>query len=323
MKRPNLFLVGEPKSGTTSMQRYLAQHPDVFMCDFKEPRFFATDLHRESDAFHGGQGYFPIRSEAEYLALFSDAGAQRVIGEASPHYLFSLEAAAAIQRFAPDAKVLILLRDPVDFLHSWHTEMVARLHEDEESLEAALALEPERRRGRGIPRSTGTPSFLYYSEWTKYAEHIRRFQERFPADRIKIVVFEELVRDTPRLYREVLEFIGVSPDFEAEFSVHNPARVPRFKAIRRISRHPWVWGTARRLIPSSAYAAMDRALSSTLTREQQKSTLDEGLRSRLRNQLRPQVDELSRLLGRDFAALWRYAEPDDGGSARAPQQHPR
>jgi len=316
MKRPNLFVVGEPKSGTTSMHIYLGQHPDIFMCSFKEPRYFATDLHRESDTFHGRPCYFPIRREAEYLKLFLGAGSESIIGEASPHYLFSKEAASGIHRFDPEAYILMLLRNPVDFLHSWYTELVSLLHEDAETLEEALELEPERRQGNEIPRCVGTPSFLHYSEWTRYSDHIRRFSERFPADRIKIVVFEELIRRTLEVYREILDFLGVDPDFEADFSVHNPASVPRFKLARRIIRHPLIWNTARKLTPLSAYGAwMDGAVSGLIRREQEKSSLDEGLRLRLMEQLRPEVEELSRLLGMDFVTLWRYAEAKPGDDA--------
>jgi hypothetical protein len=306
MKKPNFFLVGQPKSGSTSMYHYLAAHPDIFMCPFKEPRYFALDLHRESDRFHGRRGYFVIRTEEEYLDLFQGAEAERVIGEASPHYLFSKEAAEAIHAFASGAKILIMLREPVDFLHSWYWEMTARQHETEKSFEKALELEPRRQRGKGIPKTVGTPSFLYYSEWVRYSEQIRRYTELFEREQIKVVVFEEFTTQTDRIYRDVLEFLGVDPGFQADFSVHNPSRVPRFKVLRRVSRIPVFWNAARAFLPRSAYGRIDEVLSRIVTRPQEKPALDEELSRRLKERFRPEVEALGRLLGRDFVSLWHY-----------------
>ena len=306
MTKPNLFLVGQPRSGTTSLYRYLDQHPEIYMCPFKEPRYFARDLHREGDRFHGRPSYFAIRTEAQYLELFAGAGGQPIVGEASPQYLFSHDAAGLIHDFCPEARILIILREPVDFLYSWYTELKARLHETAPSFEAALDLEPRRREGFDIPNTVGTPSFLYYSEWVRYGDGIRRYLDCFAKEQIKIIAFDDLTRANGDSYREVLCFLGVDPEFEADFEIHNTHKVPRFPAIRRITRHPLVWNLARKLIPQSVYGAADDILSQVLTRPEIKQPIDDALRDRLRARFRPEVEDVSRLTDRDFAGLWGY-----------------
>src|SRR4029078_338240 len=97
--RPNLFIVGAPRSGTTALHAYLSTHPDVFMSDPKEPMYWADDLPGAMRSSHA-----PVATLDEYLALFAKAEPRhRVIGEASPIYLRSRSAIPRIEAFAPDA----------------------------------------------------------------------------------------------------------------------------------------------------------------------------------------------------------------------------
>ena len=96
MVKPNLFIVGAPKSGTSALYRFLKQHPDIFMPKYKEPHFFSKDLQKESDIFHGFLKHYPFRSEDQYLSLFSGAKDEKIIGDASTHALFSNVAAKEI-----------------------------------------------------------------------------------------------------------------------------------------------------------------------------------------------------------------------------------
>src|SRR5665647_751711 len=110
LKRPDFFIVGAPKCGTTAMNNYLAQHPDVFMAQ-KEIHYFGSDLKMRVKV-----------SESEYLNYFQNAEEKKLIGEASVWYLFSEKAAAEIKAFSPQAKIIIMLRDPIDVLHSLHSQ---------------------------------------------------------------------------------------------------------------------------------------------------------------------------------------------------------
>jgi hypothetical protein len=195
MDKVNLFIVGEPKCGTTALHDLLGQHPDVYMSSYKEPRFFATDLMRESDAFHGSQRQYPIRTPGQYTKLFAGRDRERVIGESSTNYLFSREAAANIHRYNPDARIIALFRNPLDFVLSWHQQMVSSLHEDVTDLATALSLEAERVQGRSLPRNVGTPSYLYYSLQAAFAGHLRRYLDLFAPEQLKVLIYEDFRRD--------------------------------------------------------------------------------------------------------------------------------
>ncbi|MCP4662264.1 MAG: sulfotransferase domain-containing protein, partial [bacterium] len=155
MKRPDFFIVGAPKCGTTALYHYLSEHPQVFLPEFKEPHFFAEDL---STPDH-------ICSEQEYLELFLPAGDEhRAVGEGSVWYLFSSTAARRIREFAPEAKVIVMFRSPVEMFVSLHNQMMASLYEEERDPERAWALQEARRRGEHLGELCEEPRVLQYGE---------------------------------------------------------------------------------------------------------------------------------------------------------------
>ena len=109
MPIPNFFIVGAPKCGTTALCEYLKYHPNVFMSTPKEPHYFAEDFER----------YRHVKTEDKYLALFGDCNDRHLmIGEASVFYLRSTRAVSLIRDFNPDAKIIVMLRNPVDMVYS-------------------------------------------------------------------------------------------------------------------------------------------------------------------------------------------------------------
>ncbi|MFO8015518.1 MAG: sulfotransferase [Candidatus Woesearchaeota archaeon] len=306
MKKPNLFIVGFPKSGTTAMYEYLKQHPQVFMSDYKEPRFFATDLHKESDSFRGEGSFFPVRTLPEYLKLFEGAGSRPVIGEASPHYIISKDAASNIHRFNPSAKILILVREPVGFLQSFHSEMVFNLHETEKDMEKALALESERRKGKNLPESAGTPSLLYYSEWLKYSDNIRRYLREFPRKQVKIIIFDDFRRDNHKVCRDIYRFLGIDDSFRPSSCTPNPNKELRFAFLKAFLRKPLVWRIIHRVIPLKLYGLVENIFKKLFMKEAPRKKISPHLRRKLMRKYKPEVKKVSRLLGRDLVSMWGY-----------------
>src|SRR5438093_448879 len=139
--RPDFFIVGAPKCGTTAMYAYLRQHPQIFMPFHKEPLFFGSDLTTR----------YGRMSLEEYLALFADASRGQRIGEASAWYLYSATAAAEIKAFAPDAQIVVMLRDPVEVMRAQHSQLLFNMQETLTSFAEALAAEADRRAGRRLP----------------------------------------------------------------------------------------------------------------------------------------------------------------------------
>ena len=131
VKKPNFFLVGAAKSGTTTLSKMLEAHPEVYLSPIKEPNYFSKDILPEKfepvyrkNTFFADKTYFSqkplkkvhlsfVREEKEYMALFEDAGNEKAIGECSTSYLYSSEAAEEIRKFQPDAKIIVILRNPV------------------------------------------------------------------------------------------------------------------------------------------------------------------------------------------------------------------
>ena len=133
--RPDLFLVGAPKCGTTAFSDYLSQHPDIFMAR-KEMHFFGADLRFAP--------HFYRRDEAEYLAQFAARNNQRRVGEASVWHLFSKTAAAEIKAFSPEARIIVMLREPVEMMYSLFHYFRFDGNENLPTFEAALNAELSR-----------------------------------------------------------------------------------------------------------------------------------------------------------------------------------
>src|SRR6185437_15169184 len=112
--RPTFFIVDAPKSGTTALDSYLADHPSIHMARPKEPHYFATDLPRYRD----------VSTESDYIRLFDTKGEEKIGGDASVFYLYSNEAIRLIKRFDSGAKLILMLRNPVDIVHSFHSQLL-------------------------------------------------------------------------------------------------------------------------------------------------------------------------------------------------------
>jgi hypothetical protein len=298
MRRPDFFIVGAPKCGTTALYEYLKQHPEVFMPgEAKEPTFFGSDFNSE----------FFIRDETKYLSLFSAARHEKRIGEASVWYLYSKLAAREIKAFAPAAKIIIMLRDPVEVIHSLHSQLLYSGYEDLEDFEEALGAEAERRRGLRLPRFPQLVEALYYREVVKYAEQVQRYFFVFDRAQIKVIIYDDLKRDTGQIFRETCSFLDVDPQVRVPFRVFNSHKRVRSRTLRDFTRRPpgiaprW----AKKLIPLDVRKRLMWSLVKAVlrfnTKYEERPPLPAELRSRLQVEFAPEVDRLSKLLGRDLS----------------------
>ncbi|MDX1625007.1 MAG: sulfotransferase [Wenzhouxiangellaceae bacterium] len=298
---PDFFIVGAPKCGTTSMGRYLNQHPEIFVIR-GEPHYFGTDIEYNS----------PRLKKAQYQALVRASGGKPVVGERSTWYLYSRRAAEEIHAANPRARIIAMLRNPAEMMHSLHAHHLQRgRRDDAPTLAAALEREPERRRGRGIPAAARFPESLFYSAIPRYTDQLRRYLQRFGHERVHVIVFDDLVADAPGVYRRALEFLGVDPDFRPDFSVHNvSAPTPDSWLFRR-----WKSSTlryrARSLVPETLYTRLRRRRQrkqSAMARSTPRPPLTVETRRRIARSFTEEVDRLESLLERDLSA-WR---PEDG-----------
>lgn len=304
-RKPNLFIVGHPKSGTTALHFFLNQHPDIYMSALKEPSYFCKDFHRESDAFHRRRLFFEIREEDQYIELFSKAGDKKIVGESSASvYLYSQSVAEEIYRFNPDAKIIIMLRNPADFLHSLHNQFMILGYEDVEDFRTALSLEEERWAGKYISSGVRTPSFLYYSQWIKYAEQIKRYYEFFDPSQVKVIIFEEFKENNDRIYSDTLRFLDINPDFIPEFGEVNPTKRPRYKKLNSLLFNPLLKKMVKTVCPPIFYDRILDGAFKLFMKEESRARLEHSIRNEVMEKCRENMSELEALLGIDLKQKW-------------------
>lgn len=225
--QPNLFIVGAPKCGTTAWVTYLSRHEDVFFCDPKEPHHFNTDIPEFRWA----------RSREEYLGLFADAGKAKAIGEASILYLYSRDAAENIHAFAPEARILIFVRSPAKFIPSYHQQQLYNLDEDVTALARAWHLSG-RRTSADLPTGCRDPKLLDYKSVGLFGAQAERYLTRFGEDRVRIVRFEDWVKDPRKTYLLLLDFLGLHDDGQVDFEQVNAAHDHRSQLLAGLTQRP-------------------------------------------------------------------------------------
>jgi Sulfotransferase family len=314
---PDFFIVGHEKCGTTALYRMLRSHPQIFMPDLKEPRFFSPDLsgRGRGRSVPPTAGVRPHTLE-DYLALFAAAGPEQRAGEASPQYIRSAAAASAIADVQPAARIIAILREPASFLSSYHLQCLNSDLETEKSFRKALALEGPRREGREIPRRCEAPDRLLYSDHVRYVEQLRRFHAVLPPEQVLVLIYEDFRRDNEAAIRTVLRFLEVDETIPVEAIKTEPLKATRFVhlhqmtyAVRVAKNKPAMAGPVARaasmLVPRRL---RDTALETAWRRivYTQPGAPDDELMQDLRRRFKGEVVALSDYLGRDLVTLWGY-----------------
>jgi len=275
---PNLFIVGAPKGGTTTLWRYLDQHPDIFMCPAKEPNFFLDPTP-------------PVRvpTEDAYLRLFSGAGDERWLGEASGRYFSDPATPGLIEATVPEARIVISLRDPVERAYSsyWHdvkfgieTRPVAVVVDEQlDASELPVGADPEKKH-----------VYLGF-----YSQHVKRFLDRF-GNAARVGFLEDLHADPTRESASIFDFLGVDPEVARQISpgAHNVFAQPRNRLAARLMASPTARAGGRAVFPEPLRTWVE----SLVLRRGQKPPLDDALRERLQAAFEADREPLERLLGR-------------------------
>lgn len=279
---PNLFVVGAPKAGTTSLWRYLGEHPDIYMSPVKEPSFFSK------------RRTHPTPEEAApYLELFAAARGEKLRGEASPGYMTRKTVPATIRRLSPDAKIVISLREPIERTHSSYMSLVS------DGVETRSFLEVVRDDLAGLR----LPDRPIYVKPNLYAEGVLRYQEAF-GDQLHVLFFESLAANPAKTMRRLYEFLGVDPAFAERFDPkpHNQLRQPRNRAIERLLAARRL---GRRLVP----APLREPVAQAVTKPAVKPRPDEESVALLRDAYGPDVQAVREMVGGLPKAWERHFPP--------------
>ncbi|NUQ64913.1 MAG: sulfotransferase [Pirellulales bacterium] len=295
MTLPTFLIIGVAKGGTTSLFRYLEQHPQVFMCAMKGTNYFGYEDARAWKWHDEGDPpllrNFPVHTFQEYQAAFAGGTGAVAVGEASPQYIRCPTAARRIHECLPDVKLIVSLRNP-----------------------AARAFSGFLMRMRRGERVGGI-----YEELTAASSHVResfyyhrlkRYYDIFPREQIKVLIFEEFRQDAQGAVQELFEFIGVDPHFVADTSTrYNPASVPRNRLANRLFYNPHLIRAAKALLPLRVQEFAKRLRQQNLKAP---PTLPPDLRERLLDLYRDDIAQLETLIDRDLSLWLQPAGPGNG-----------
>jgi hypothetical protein len=232
---PNFFVAGAPKAGTTALHAALARHPELRMSAVKEPKFFLTD---GPPTAQGGPGDAKTAREhvwrrADYEALFDGAPPGALSGESTPFYLYSQDAQRRIRALVPDARMIVVLRDPIERAHSnWAHLWSAGLDPIDDFV---LACAAEDRR-----IAAGWADFWRYKRLGLYGEQVQHLYSVFPADQVLLLRYRELREDPARALDRICVFLGVSQglisDLPRENVTAHPDQTRRHRYLSRLLR---------------------------------------------------------------------------------------
>lgn len=273
------------------MAHYLAGHPQVSISRIKEPDYFCTDFDLPGP-----------RSEVEYLSLFSVTESSTHFLDASVRYMQSRAAAAEIAKYSPDARIIMMLRNPVDAMYSWHAQQVYVCNENLTDFAEALEAEAERRRGRRLPSVDGVrrcPDILFYRDVMDYSTQVERFFEHFDRNQILIISYDDFKADTAKAYHDVLVFLGLDVSHVPDFHIVNPAKERRSAGAHRLLKRLFA-APARAILPARLRLELIEAIDRVNSRVVRRDPLAEDVRADLKMECLPGMVRLSELVGRDF-----------------------
>lgn len=223
---PNLFIIGAPRCGTTSLYAALKQHPEIHASVLKEPHFYATDLPAQPHT---------VLEPEDYRRLFAAAGDQRYRTEASVWYFYSRQAPALIAKAHPDARIVLLLRNPVDMLTSLYDLYLRTGNEGDTTPETAML-----RTGEANFSTTYFPFGLCYLHLLDLTTPLMRWRSSFPERQIRALTFEQMYSEPEQGFRELCDWLGIDRDVPVSFDhqrARESVRMQAMKQLRDLPRH--------------------------------------------------------------------------------------
>lgn len=295
MKLPNFFILGAPKCGTTALSVYLREHPQVFMCTPKEPHYFAEEFPR----------YRIVERWEDYAALFSGANSgHAAVGEASVFHLYAAGAVPRLLERCPGARLIVLLRNPIELAAAMHSQVLLTRDETVPSFEKAWRLCEARRRGKAVPSSCREAKILLYDRIAEVGGQVWRLLEHAPRERVRWWFFDDFKRDPGRIYREVLAFLGLADDGRSEFPPVNTRLRSRLQCVAHFTQKPpaaWKCASAfsKRLLGVQYWGVLDflRRINTTSAAPR---PLSADLEAELREHFAPDVRLLAAITGRNL-----------------------
>jgi hypothetical protein len=296
MNIPNFLIIGAARSGTTALCNSLQQHPQIHISPLKEPHFLA--FQGQTVNFAGPGDDVLINSQAvtkfdDYQRLFAGVDRETAIGEGSVSTLYYHDSSIDnIRRFTPDARLIVLLRNPIQRAYSSFLYMTAHGYEPLADFERALDQEQRR-------IDDHWHHIWHYTRMGSYSTQLSRFLDAFGPDRLQILLFDDLKSDPQGTMRGLYTFLDVDPDFPPATSPEvNRSGVPRSRMVQhvlyRVNQHQKVKRLLKAVVPLRLREWVRRA---NLTRPE----MTASARERLKDVYRAEIGQLQQLLNRDLS----------------------
>ena len=302
--KPNVFIVGVPKSAKVSLRHWLSQHPDVYINPI-DTDFFSIDVE--------GNQHDRISSDEKYIAYFKDAGEKKVILDQVSRSAVSKVAAEKIREFNPYAKIIIILRNPAEQMFSWHWTLRRIGFETEPDFYKAIKLEEERKR----KNKTGLIKNYFYKEMADYYPQVKRYVDIFGKNGVKVILFDDLGDKEDQLkkekvYYDLLKFLGLKkfkPDLSREKSGRSQLE-PKSQLIVYLFNFFLTLPKPARLflksiIPVKAIAKIRR---SAMKEIKEKRKIDPEVKRQINKIFESNLKKLEKLIKKDLSIWYRAKE---------------
>lgn len=299
-KLPNFLIVGAAKCGTSSLHKYLEQHPETFMSKVKEPRFISSQVMSgplRGPGDHKVEAWY-VKKYEDYVRLFEGAENYPAVGESSADTLYFYQGTIpVIKQYLGDPKIIIMLRNPVKRAFSSYQHLVRDLRE-ELSFEEGLKEEPNRIKNNW-------ELIYHYTAASMYADSVKAFLENF--SNVKVILNEDLEKTPQLVLRDIFRFLGIDPNCDVNTDIrYNMSGKPKSQWLhqfffegnmaRKLAR-PIV----RRLFsPETRIRISQKIQQKNLTR----LTINPETKSRLQLFFEDDVRRLEGILQRDLS-VWR------------------
>ena len=224
--KPNLFIIGAPKCGTTSLCYYLEAHEQVCFSYPKEAKFFHTDFNKKHRLFF---------NENEYLKNFKNINSKtKIIAEGTVWYLYSENAIKNILDFNKDAKFVVMLRNPIDLAYSLHSQLLYGGDENIDSFYDAWYLQKQRLNGYNIPPFCRDPKSLQYGDIAKLGKQVEKLFSIVKREDLHIIMFEDFKNNTKKVYEDLLRFLEIKQNGKSQFPKINENKKIKNKTLAKL-----------------------------------------------------------------------------------------
>ncbi len=289
-KKPNFFILGAPKCGTTAMSEYLKDHSDIFFSEPKEPNYF-TDFGKKKNGYISDEDYLDrcFRGSAGYTA----------VGEGSTRYLRSPESVPAILKFNPEARFIVMVRNPVGMFHSLYYQRVYEMKESAKTPQEAWNSQNQYiKTGKASEGAKSDPEALQYGQICSIGSQLERVYQHVPKERVLVSFFDDFKNNTRKEYKRVLDFLGVEDDGREEFPVRHKRKTANSKFLRNFIKKG---GILKRKLGIKKSASNMPVIGKIISGSED---LPADFKEELLSYFEDEIYKLENLTGRDLS-MWR------------------